>query len=377
MADKRRHQLPSAAWVNGGNIQVPLKGIPKGARIAALRFRLEGVFTTGAAAAIVAGSQLHRLISMIDVGPQRRGSGQFWAVLARHMRLMADMPASIPAVNASVYRRYLTWLVPFYDPRGYSPGDGLPSGGDFNDVTVSIDTAAFAGLGAGTWDTLASITGTLRAEAVLADPNDAPGAFIEYGVADLTGQTPVLPPGLYRDLFLFRENGAVITSVQVATIALQADGRQIHDVTRLSEYARAWNEAYGQGSEVEADSATAPVLGERLQDAPDVAAGAADTVTMPYTPILIPEPGYKLTKLVPAYQSLQGDFTGTDTTFHVGFARYRARSESEAVAAFHAIGRLDVTSGNQILPKTESKKSLTGVKAGLARFFPLRAVRSR
>lgn len=374
MAFKKIHQLPSQNWVNGGNIQVPTKDIPARARIKAFVFRLEGVFTLGAAAAAVASTQLHRLINMIDCGPGKRASGAFWHFLEWQMRGgETTLPFGLPASNNEVHRRHITWTVPFYDGRSLFPGDDCPSGAEYADKVIQIETASFASLGAGTWDTLASITGVLRCFALLDDPNEAPASVVEYGFYDLTGQAPTMDAGLYTDAFVYRENAGTISSAQITTAALAVDGVQVFDITRLSEYARLFNDIHSKGGDLQAASATAPVPGEYLPETPAATNGAADTVTLPFLPLIVPAFPYKKTQAIFAGQQVRVDFTGSDSSFRVGYRRIRAHTDSSAVEAFQRIGRSDVVSTSQIGSKTGSKRGLSADKAGLWRFLPLRA----
>lgn len=380
MANKRRHILPSAAWVDGGNIQIPLKDLPPLARIKAFVFRLEVVFTLGGAAAAVAGSQLHRLISMIDLGDGRRASGPYWHFLEWMLRgAETYLPANLPASNGETHRRFITWTVPFEDPRAWAPADGEPSGADFAERVISIDTASMASLdgGTNTWNTVASLAGTLRAEAILDTPNDSPGGFLEFRHADLTGQAPTLEPGLYTDLWVYRENVGTISSAQIATAAIQADGMSVNDGLSLVDYVREFNNALSRGQDQRTDHATAPVSGEFLPEAPAYTNGAAATVTVPFLPLVFGAPAHKLTKALRVENALRLDFTGTDVTFRVGYRRFRRRSGTEAVQAFHRIGRYDVRSPADVAAKTESKKGLTSSKAAVAGYLPLRATRSR
>jgi hypothetical protein len=375
---KRIHQLPSQVWANGANLQIPTKDIPALARIKAFVFRLEGLFTTGAAAAAIASTQLHRLINMIDCGPGRRASGAYWHFLEWAMRGgEVTLPGGLPAANAEAHRRHITWVVPFFDRRAIYPGDDCPNGADFADKVITIETASFASLGAGTWDTLASIAGTLRCYAILDEPNDAIGADVEFGFFDLTGQAPAMDGGLYVDAFLYRENCATISSAQVATASITADGVQVIDITRLSEYARIFNEIHSLGADAQTASATAPVAGEYLPETPALTAGAADTVTVPWLPLITPPSPYRKTQALLANTQLRVDFTGTDTSFRVGYRRIKAHDVDKAVQRFQRIGRTDVRSPADFAAKTGSKKSLTGNKAGLWRYLPLRAMNSR
>lgn len=378
MASKKLHQLPSQNWVNGGNIQIPTKDIPALSRIKAFVFRLEGVFTLGAAAAAVASTQLHRLINMIDCGPGKRASGQFWHALEWHMRGGETyLPAGLPASNNEVHRRTITWVVPFYDGRSLFPADDCPAGAEFADKVIQIETASYASLGAGTWDTIASIAGVLRCYALLDEPNDAPGADVQFGFFDLTGQAPAMDGGLYVDAFVYRENGATIDSTQITTAAIQVDGVQLFDITRLHEFTRTYDDIYARGSDLQAASATAPVGGEYLPEAPAYTNGAAATVTVPFLPLIFPPRPFKKTQCVLAQNQLRVDFTGTDTSFRVGYRRIAPHSVSSAVEKFQRIGMTHVRGPQDFASKTGSKKMLTSDKAGLWQFLPLRAMKGR
>lgn len=379
MFAKRVHQLPSAVWT-AGNMQFPLRNTPAASRIRSLNFRLEADFLTGAAAALIPSLQLFRLISKIDLGPTRSGSGAYFHVLESIRRGMeVSFPASIPATNASHFLRNITWRVPFRDPRQAFPDDDEPVANSLNGIVVNVVGAPFLELDTGdnTWNTLGSITGTLYCEAELEEPNESPGAEVEFFTFDLTGQTPELDPGLYEDIFVFRENLATISSLQVATIGLQVDGLQLmDDHTRLGQHIARYNDAYALGPRTQLSSATVPEGEELLNDQPAVTAGAAATLTVPWVPVVYPLKGGKKTQLPLAQRNILIRYTGTDTTLHVGCRRIRRRTDAEKVAAMHAVGRNDISSAAQIEAKTGSKKGLVGWKAGLKDYFPLRAASS-
>lgn len=368
---KRRHILPGATWAPG-NIQIPVAGIPMLSRIEAFVFRAELVFTAGAAAAAITSQQLARLISLIDIGPNVRVTGAQLSVESWQRRGGGPtLPAGIPATNAGVFRRFLTWTVSFVDLRLESPTDGCPVGADYADKVISIDVAAFASLGAGTWDTLASVTGTLRAEALLLPPNGRPAATVQLGFADLTGQSPsIFGTALYEDLYLFRDSLATIDSAQVATVAIQGDGAQYHDAVRLHEYASRFNELWAKGPRPMLESATVPEAGEMLPEAPAVTNGAAATVALPFGPLVTPTAEGKKSEALQVESVVRLDITGTDTTYRAGYRRVLPHTESSAVAAFQRQGQ-PVTSLSQIASATGNGKALSGRLAGLARFLPL------
>lgn len=381
MIGKRRHMLPSAVWTPG-QMQFPIKDAPALARIRAIVFRLEADFLTGATQAAIVSAQLSRLISMIDLAGKYRGSGAFFHLLRwKMLGQESGFPAGIPATNASHFQRFPTWRIPLWDKRAEEPGDDLPVANKFNGQVINVTGAPYAELDTGdnTWNTLAALSGTLRCWLELADPNDAPGADVEFGYNDLTGQTPNLDPGLYTDIFAFRETLATIDSAQIATIGMQVDGQQIIDSSfKLGEFLSEYNDDFSMGTDLEASSATVPQGGEALPEQPPVAAGTSKTITAPWVPIIGPFAGSgKKTQQVLAERNLRIDYTGTDSTLHLGWRRIHRRDDSEIVQAFRQLGRSDVTSADQVEGKTSSKKGLQGWKKGIKAYMPLRATTSR
>ena len=364
---KNRHVLPSAAWVDGGNIQIPLKDIPARHRIQAFVIRFEAVLTTGAAAVVIPGNTMHRLISMIDGGPLCRASGQFFRFLDWQIRgAEKALPADLPATNSTAFKRWIEWVVPFYDMRAVNPWDDCPIGADYIDRVLSIDTAKANTLGAGTWSTIASAAGTLRVEAILAPPGASIGANVKLGFVDLTGQAPTLDAGLYTDLFVYRETAGTIDSTQITTAALSADGVQIADNVRLSEYCARYNDLYARGSNLQATSATTPIGGEMLPEAPSTAGAAADTVTVPFLPLIYPPYEYKKSILLAVEKSLRVDFVGSDTSFRVGYRRIDPHTEGSVAADFAKLG-MPISSLGQV----KTKDALPAGRAYLAKYLPL------
>jgi hypothetical protein len=368
---KRKHVLPSAAWVDGGNIQIPVRDLPPLARIEAFVFRFEALFTTGGAAAAIASTQLHRLMARLDIGPNVLTTGEMLHLLGWQYRgSEGTLPAGLPAANAEAHRRTITWTVPFYDPRALEPGDGCPIGADYNEKVISFDCAAFAGLGAGTWATLASLAGTLRVEAILLPPSNKVGSVVQFGFADLTGQSPTLQgTALYDDLFIYREAATTIDSLQVATVAIQGDGAQWADQVRSHEYASRFNELWAKGPRVQLASATVPEGGELLPEGPAVTAAAAATVTMPFVPVIFPSPAGKKSDSIQVEQVIRLDCTGTDTTYRVGYRRVLPHTEASLVAAFARRG--NSVNFAQLKPATANGAGISGARAGLGRFLPV------
>jgi hypothetical protein len=367
---KRIHRLPGVTYADGQPLEVPITGLPKRGRIKAFKIRAELVFTTGAAAAAIVSTQLHRLLQMIDIGPNIHGSGRFFHVLHSLMRGgESALPAGIPAANAEAHRRTINWVVPFYDPRSVNPYDDCPIGADFEGITMQLTTAAFASLGAATWGTLASIAGTIFVEAELAPPSDKPTAIVQMVTKSLTGQTPQIDgTALITDLFAFREDATTIDSAQVATAKVDADAKTYIDQTRFSELTSRYNDIYAKGSDPQASSATAPVGWEFLPEAPAVTAGAPATVTAPVLPIVFPPQPYSKAEALMVEANATVEFTGTDTAMLAGVRRILPHSEPKLLERFAQLG-VPVTSIGQVASATASGRPLKATRTGLGRFL--------
>jgi hypothetical protein len=377
---KKTHTLPTAVWPTaGGNIPIDLRSIPALSRIRSFIVELTADFHTGAAQALIPGEQFYRLVDRFQLGSNILATGaqlyiQDWA----QRGMQTEAPAGIPASNAAHFSRVVTWVIPYQDDRGVSPLDGSPTAAIFGSDMLLIQAAPFSALdgGAGTWSTLAAadgVTGTIRVWAELEEPNDSPGAIVQFGFMDLSGQTPTIPPGLYMDLFAYREDLSPITSAQIATIQVSVDGAPYKDSMLLREYLANWNLEASAGAGVGVSSATVPLGGESLPDEPAVTAGATQVVSTPWVPIIWRGRKAKLTHDCLAERALELRYTGTDTSLRVAYRRHARRSPSDVVLAFNQIGRLDVTSPDMVVPKTASKAPLRSGKQAFGPYFPLRA----
>lgn len=367
-------QLESKAITAGGNVGVSLKGLPPMSRVRYIVLRAEGLFTTGAAAAIIAGKELFRYFSNIeiqsDAGTVVKTTGEGLHFLNWLMRGAEDyLPASIPAVNASAYRRTISVVIPFYDGAAWSPTDLCPNAESFNDSTLNVDFGALSAAANG--NTLASIAGTLRTFVVCDDSNGQVSALARIGYQDFQAQTCILDPGLYTHVFAYKEDTAVFTSLEVSSVSCRSDNVPVISTARAEELAYLHDYIRASGGAFQTGSATVPVAGEHLVDEPANTAGAAATVSPEFIPLVTPCHGYKLTQAIKVEQGLQFDFTGSLSAYRLGFRRVDPRNESAAVNALNRVG-VPVTSAAQIVAKTESKAPLSAGKRGFMRFFPLR-----
>ena len=374
---QRIYQLESKSYVAGGSVPVSLKDLPKKHRIKYIVLRLEAAFTTGAAAALIDGAQLFRLFGMIDMQSEGsslfRGSGVYANFLNWCMRGGQEyLPASVPATNASTFRRTVTAVIPFYDPKAWSPADLCPNTEQFSDSALVVDFNPWTTLTNGnTLNATTGCAGTLRAFAVLDEANGQAPSDARYGYSDFTSQSPSLDAGLYTHIFAFKEDLAVITSAELSAVAASANGEQLINTARAEELAYLFDELHGSGGSFRAYSATAPVAGEQLSDEPGTGAGAAATVSLEYAPLIFPVPHYKLTQAIEATQGLRFDFTGSQSTWRLGFRKVLARNEGTAIRALQTAGT-PVTRPEQIAAKTESKAPLSASKLPWTRYLPLR-----
>lgn len=373
----RRVKLESKTFVSGGNVQIPCKAIPTGFKLLGFSLRLALAFTTGAAAALIPGSNLFRLFSVIDITrpgafAAQRYTGAFLFYLNWIMKgRTPQIPASIPATNASVFNREIVLWIPFEDPSAWSPDDCTQPSESFGGSTnISIDFATWSALGAGTWDTLSGVAGTLRAEAICI-PNDATvGADLKQGYFDWTGQTPLAEGGAYEYLFLYNEDMSAITSAEVSSVQVMADGKTLIDALQTQEIVGLFDRYRAVGGDPLTDSATAPQGGEQVGDEPGVGAGAGATVTFPFIPILFPRNGYKITQCPDVESSLSLQMTGSDTAFRFGYRKRNHRTEATAKAAASSVLG---TPASAIEHKTESKLPLSPFKSRIAGALPFRA----
>lgn len=362
--------LPSQTFANGGNVQIPLRNLPAGKRVKGFLLRLEAVITCGGAAVLIPGKELYRLLQNVEIPGVSKSSGVLLH-FADWLRRGAEtvLAASVPATNAGVFQRIVEVPLTFVDDVAWSPNDSARESESLQDKVISIDFATFASLdtGSNNWNNLASITGTLRCVAVLDDGEAVAGSDVRVGFFDFSGQSVPLDPGLYEHLFMFKETTVGITSLEVATLDLTVDGRKVHDVMRPQELVAQYNEEHALGSDIHADSATAPVAAERLTTEPAFTAAAAATVTFEFLPIIFPGRSYKRTKLVEIINGGLLNLTGSLSTYRFGFRRIAARSEG---AARQALADLGVRGEPQA--KTESKAPLSPGKVRHTRYFPLR-----
>ena len=363
------HLLESKNYVAGGNVQISLRDLPPKKRIKAFVLRLEATWTQSGSPTAAAGDDLCRVFQNIEVGKRIKGTGAFFDRLNWMQRGgQLAMPGQVPATASTVFRRTLTCVVPFVDLYAMSMMDTAPLAEYFRDTPLIVDFA-----GAALFSTI-TIAGTLRTFAILEDAEDGvvPSA-LQMGYTDWSGQTMYLEPGLYTHAFLYKEatGGSTVTNAEVTSVYAVVDGATVVNLLRPEELAITDDYFFAKGGAWRTESATAPVVGEQLSDVPALTGGAAATVTMEWVPLLQVPANYKLTSCFEVKKSLRLDFQGSLTSFRVGWRRIEPRSAEQAVKAMAKAG-IQHPNVNAIRAKTHSKKDLTGHKARMLSFLPLR-----
>jgi hypothetical protein len=372
---QRLIQLESKPFTAGGNVGVSLKGLPPKTRVREFLIGLELVFTTGAAQVLIPGPELYRLLANVEAqGPNGsifKLTGQVIHTMCWMMRGMEDqLTASIPATNATVFRRTPRFSIPFWDMNAWAPADLCPNSEVFNDSTLNIDFAQLGTLTGGS--SLSTLTGTVRVMAVVDDANGQASSQPRMGYQDFTSQSVILDPGLYTHIWGVKEDGTAFTSAEVSAFSCRVDGTPVVTTARAEEMAFLHNYLHPTGGAFRLVSATAPIPAEEFTVEPSNAGAAAATVSPELLVLFAPDRGYKLTQALKVDQAIQFDFQGSLSNFRVGFRRVDPRNEATAVSALQALG-IPVTSAEAIAAKTESKAPLSAGKKSWTRFFPLRA----
>jgi hypothetical protein len=303
----------------------------------------------GAGATAIKGNALARMYAQIVMGKRIRATGRMLDVLAWSMRgADVNAPADVPAA-AGTYKRMCEVLIPLADLDAFEPGDTAPHARMFGDESIELTFADFAALfGANT-----TITGTVKPLAI-AEPTDgtvvASPTRLNYG--DFVGGTVLLPRGVYSHAVIYKEDGTPLTTAEISSLTVSVDGEIVANRLGLDDLAALWNLTRAKGAAFQAESATAPVAGEQVNDAPGVAAAAPDTISVEFLPLIFPTSRYKLTKLLHAESQVQLDYEGSATGVRVA---YRQIEEQNAEQVAKAAAKLGVPHLTGMRNKTLSK----------------------
>jgi hypothetical protein len=355
----RPYRLERKPFASGTPVILDLSPIPAGHRVRHIMLGFEDiVLTAGAAAALVTGDKLTKLINGVSVGNRLAGtvktSGKMLDILSWLMQGKDfDLPADLPANNNEVFRRSPTIVVPFADLGAVEKGDNAPRVELLREEGVQVD---FIDITQAPFTSLASAVGQLKPIAYIEPaPQKVVHAPVDIGYAEFAAKVCKLSksPRAYTHLFLFKESGAAITAAELATVTLYVDGEPFFmgDGLTIQDLARAYNLHRANGANVQVTSATAEQGGEAIDaEASKVNAGTA--VSLPWVPIYSPEQGHKVSKALYAAENIQVETTGTlADSFRLG---YRAVVADDGKAIASALGLNPAT----LEPKTASKHKM-------------------
>lgn len=366
-AGVKLHKLESKTFVDGGNVQVAVRGLPPNRCLKGFLVVLDTVFNTGGAAAAIASNVLPRLVKQVTLGDRIKMSGMGLAALDWLMQgVDYSLTYGVPATNSSAFRRKIKLYVPYEDPAARFPGDCQTAPEFLDQTPLAIDFNTSTAL----WTSLSSVTGTVTVYAVH-EPlqfGRVPG-ILQLAQFDPNVQHIEVPGGeqLITHAWLFKETGATIDSGEIAGVQMTCDGEMINNLpARIEDLAAYFDWARAGGGSVEALSATAPVQGEQLPDEPGSGAAAAATVSLPLVPLVIPGGSYLLSDVLHVTKSLIVDLTGSMTNgFTLATRSVLPRTDAQEMRAKAVLGIADNAKRN-----TATGNGLSNDKPRLNRFLP-------
>lgn len=320
----KRTLLETKTFSSGGSVTISLKDVPPFRRVKYLIFRLQATVTNAAVGAAQTAIALRRICyKNIRIGKLVYTTGSHLAALGWHVRgLEPHVMAGTAADAAGVYKRRVEVVLPFEDTyNAFNPTDCGQLSQMWRETPIQVDfdteSAVFGAVNT------PAVTGTLRVYAYHEPmtPGVVP-AIIEIGYTDWSGQRVTIEGDrAYTHVHLFNEDGSpIVAGTEVTGVTMAADGEQFDNVSLLPEdIAAAFNWSLADGRTIRVASATAPVGGEALSDEPGVATAAADTVSLEFLPLFNLGSGYRIMDALHAQKALTFDFTGSKTSFRIGW----------------------------------------------------------
>lgn len=351
---------------------VSLRDLPPGRRVTKIMLSLEVAITTAATAAAVLANALPNLIASIVCGDYIRATGQSIARLNWQVRgKMFETMYGVPATNASVFDREIRLMIPFADRRAHEQNDTCRNTELFRNEPLEITFGPLPNLGTGGGS---GITGTLRT-IVCHEPADAGVIHTPFmlNYEDWNQDDVILRPGVYSDIYVFNEDGTTITDTVLTDATMYGDGELVLPKIQANELCALFNWNQSEGGGVYSASATAPVAGEELEDRPAATAAAGAGVTMNWVPVLSPRPRYKITKLLDIRNALRISFTGSASTFRIGYRLLKPHTGASVAETAVRLGIPDpvrAIENKLVQSKTASKAGK--VSARQASILPVR-----
>ena len=227
--------LDSKNWVNGGMVALNLDGLPPQYRVRSLllTFSLTG---TKSGADTVAGDLLPTLVQNLRLTPYYNLPG-LESFRLRHImngRIVEDISA-IPGSGTS-FTAFFQLEIPFRIPSLGQDDGSMPTEllmGKTVECTFNSATALNTG-------TVTVTGGTVRIAAELIHETNIP-MFNNFGYVDQASQSMQLQAGIYPYLFYVLPAGTALTSTDVGTVDLTADGIPILQNVRFDQLVSLWN----------------------------------------------------------------------------------------------------------------------------------------
>lgn len=231
------YRLEDVTWANGASRQIRLNTLPPGMRVRYidLFFDLNG---TKAAADSLSPEQFARAVALLKIGNYYNIPGYALYQLNKHVEgRVVQEAASIPGVGA-VFDMEFHLRVYFRDPRQPASDDGsIPTEllqGQAIEITFAADTVWGVG-------TITVTAGTVRCQAECVHETNVPQLNV-VGYVDPGSATIVLPPGVYKDLFMLDGTAAgLVTRAEVESIDMDADGDPIWNNALHEQIVAAYN----------------------------------------------------------------------------------------------------------------------------------------
>lgn len=233
---QKLERLEDIAWAANAARLCSMDTLPGQKRIRSLFLYCNMVGTKDAADTLSA-DLMARAISNVRLGNFVNISGLHlyllnWAIHGRKVTKGTAIPGS-----GTTFDINFVLEIPFRDPRQPGSDDGsLPTELVIGKpMEVTFDSATVYG---GTSLTITS--GTVRVSAELVDETNTP-QIARIGYYDPNSQTAQLDPGVYKELLLCEQSAVSITTAEVTSLDLEADGRNVHNNLLHAQLVHAWN----------------------------------------------------------------------------------------------------------------------------------------
>lgn len=217
------YRLEDVSWAAGGSRQIRLNTLPPGMRVRNfdLFFDLSGTKDAGD---VLDGQQFARSVALIKVGNFFNIPGySLWQLNKQIEGRQVQAPTDANGGGATFDMEFHLRLH-FRDPRQPASDDGSLPTELLQGQSIEITFASATVWSVGNFTVTA---GTVRAHAELVHETNIPQLGV-VGYIDPGSLTIVLPPGVYKDIFILDGTGAgTITRAEIESVDMDVDGDQV------------------------------------------------------------------------------------------------------------------------------------------------------